>query len=96
MWAHQLVTGLPALEFRLISIVSNPNVTPQYALSNNVRLTTIPLWGAGRPEEFHGLPRRGFAGRPRRPDHRVFDGAVAAQYLGALKDVLEKPALLLV
>jgi pyruvate dehydrogenase E2 component (dihydrolipoamide acetyltransferase) len=29
-------------------------------------------------------------------DHRVFDGAVAAQYLGALKDVLEKPALLLV
>jgi len=29
-------------------------------------------------------------------DHRVFDGAVAAQWLGALKDVLEKPALLLV
>ena len=29
-------------------------------------------------------------------DHRVFDGAVAAQYLGALKDILEKPALLLV
>ncbi|MFZ5494094.1 MAG: pyruvate dehydrogenase complex dihydrolipoamide acetyltransferase [Verrucomicrobiota bacterium] len=29
-------------------------------------------------------------------DHRVFDGAVAAQYLGALKDLLEKPALLLV
>lgn len=29
-------------------------------------------------------------------DHRVFDGAVAAQYLGALKQVLELPALLLV
>lgn len=29
-------------------------------------------------------------------DHRVFDGAVGAQFLGALKDVLEKPALLLV
>jgi len=29
-------------------------------------------------------------------DHRVFDGAVAAQYLAALKDILEKPALLLV
>jgi pyruvate dehydrogenase E2 component (dihydrolipoamide acetyltransferase) len=29
-------------------------------------------------------------------DHRVFDGAVAAQWLGALKDILEKPALLLV
>ena len=29
-------------------------------------------------------------------DHRVFDGAVGAQYLGALKDLLEKPALLLV
>ena len=29
-------------------------------------------------------------------DHRVFDGAVGALYLGALKDILEKPALLLV
>jgi pyruvate dehydrogenase E2 component (dihydrolipoamide acetyltransferase) len=29
-------------------------------------------------------------------DHRVFDGAVGAQYLGALKELLEKPALLLV
>jgi pyruvate dehydrogenase E2 component (dihydrolipoamide acetyltransferase) len=28
-------------------------------------------------------------------DHRVVDGAVGAQYLGALKDLLEKPALLL-
>lgn len=29
-------------------------------------------------------------------DHRVFDGAVGAQFLNALKDYLEKPALLLV
>ncbi len=29
-------------------------------------------------------------------DHRVFDGAVGAHFLGALKDLLEKPALLLV
>lgn len=29
-------------------------------------------------------------------DHRVFDGAVGAQYLAAFKDILEKPALLLV
>ncbi len=29
-------------------------------------------------------------------DHRVFDGAVGAQYLGALKQLLESPALLLV
>jgi pyruvate dehydrogenase E2 component (dihydrolipoamide acetyltransferase) len=29
-------------------------------------------------------------------DHRVFDGAVGAQYLGALKQLLELPALLLV
>jgi polysaccharide biosynthesis protein PelF len=80
VWAHQLVTGLPAMEFKLISIVSNPNVTPRYALSSNVRLTTIPLWGAGRPEEFHGLPRRGFAGRPRRPEPQVLDGDLLAHY----------------
>ena len=29
-------------------------------------------------------------------DHRVVDGAVGAAYLGALKELLEKPALLLV
>ena len=29
-------------------------------------------------------------------DHRIFDGAVGAQYLGALKQLLESPALLLV
>ncbi|MBA4135992.1 MAG: dihydrolipoamide acetyltransferase, partial [Opitutus sp.] len=29
-------------------------------------------------------------------DHRVVDGALGAQYLAALKDLLEKPALLLV
>jgi pyruvate dehydrogenase E2 component (dihydrolipoamide acetyltransferase) len=28
-------------------------------------------------------------------DHRVVDGAIGAQYLAALKDILEKPALLL-
>jgi pyruvate dehydrogenase E2 component (dihydrolipoamide acetyltransferase) len=28
-------------------------------------------------------------------DHRVVDGAIGAQYLAALKDLLEKPALLL-
>jgi pyruvate dehydrogenase E2 component (dihydrolipoamide acetyltransferase) len=29
-------------------------------------------------------------------DHRVVDGAVGATFLAALKDILEKPALLLV
>ena len=29
-------------------------------------------------------------------DHRVFDGAVGARFLGALKTLLESPALLLV
>ena len=29
-------------------------------------------------------------------DHRVVDGALAAQYLAALKDLLEKPVLLVV
>ena len=29
-------------------------------------------------------------------DHRVVDGALGAQFLAALKDLLEKPALLLV
>jgi pyruvate dehydrogenase E2 component (dihydrolipoamide acetyltransferase) len=29
-------------------------------------------------------------------DHRVVDGAVGAAFLGALRDLIEKPALLLI
>ena len=40
--------------------------------------------------------KRALSGLVRDFVDRVFDGAVGAQYLGALKDLLEKPALLLV
>lgn len=71
VWAHQLLRGMPDVEFRLLSIVSNPNVTPRFALAANARLLTLPLWGVGRPEEFTPPPpgggdRWGEAGRERR------------------------------
>jgi polysaccharide biosynthesis protein PelF len=80
VWAHQLITGLPAVEFRLTSIVSNPNVTPRFPLRRDVRLTTIPLWGVGRPEEFPGLPPRSVAARYRRVSAREFGRGFLTPY----------------
>lgn len=52
VWAHQLVGGLPDVQFHLLSIVSNPNVSVRFSLGPNATLVTLPLWGVGRPEEF--------------------------------------------
>ena len=80
VWADQLVTGLPAVEFLLTSIVSNPNVTMRFPKQRNVRLTTIPLWGVGRPEEFPGLPPQSVAVRYRRAGAREFGRDFLAPY----------------
>ncbi len=80
VWAHQMVTGLPDVDFRLISIVSNPNVFPRFPASRNVRLTTIPLWGVGRPEEFTGMPARSIVTRFRRPGAHQFKRDFVAHY----------------
>lgn len=80
VWAHHLVTSLPAVEFRLVSIVSNPNVTRRFPVRDNVRLTTIPLWGVGRPEEFSNLPPSALFARFRRPSPRLLDREFLSPY----------------
>ena len=52
-WADQLVRGLPEHDFHIVSVVSNPHVEVRYPLPPNVTgLTTVPLWGSERPEEY--------------------------------------------
>ena len=52
-WADQLIRGLPEHEFHIVSVVSNPHVEVRYPLPENVKgLTTVPLWGTERPEEY--------------------------------------------
>jgi glycosyltransferase involved in cell wall biosynthesis len=52
-WADQLVRGLTEHEFHIVSVVSNPHVEVRYPLPGNVTgLTTVPLWGSERPEEY--------------------------------------------
>lgn len=59
-WADALVRGLPEHEFAVVAIVANPHVAMRYELPGNVRLSSIPLWGAERVDEY--LPRRGAVG----------------------------------
>ncbi|MBI4417072.1 MAG: GT4 family glycosyltransferase PelF, partial [Euryarchaeota archaeon] len=53
-WSDSLIRGLPDVRFRIVSVVSNPNVELRYALPPNVEgVTTLPLWGEERPEEYN-------------------------------------------
>jgi glycosyltransferase involved in cell wall biosynthesis len=80
VWAHHLINGLSDVEFQVTSIVSNPNITARFPLARNMRLTTIPLWGVGRPEEFPGLPSRSVRARYRRATRRTFEDEFLASY----------------
>jgi glycosyltransferase involved in cell wall biosynthesis len=46
-WCQQLLEHLPEYNFRVVSLVSNPYVTPLFRPPGNVELLTIPLWGGG-------------------------------------------------
>jgi len=46
-WCQQLLEHLPAYDFRVVSLVSNPYLTPLFRPPANVELLTIPLWGGG-------------------------------------------------
>lgn len=70
-WADTLIRGLPDTRFRIVSVVSNPNVELRYALPSNVEgVTTLPLWGEERPEEFNGETYRSFLSRRVRTQER--------------------------
>jgi polysaccharide biosynthesis protein PelF len=45
-WCHMLLRQLPEVEFTLMSIISDPRLTPLYELSKNVvALRPVALWG---------------------------------------------------
>ncbi|MFQ5910006.1 MAG: GT4 family glycosyltransferase PelF [Thermoplasmata archaeon] len=53
-WSDLLVNGLPDVDFKIVSVVSNPHVEVRYKLPPNAReVITIPLWGSERPEEYN-------------------------------------------
>ena len=53
-WSDILVNGLSDVDFHIVSVVSNPHVEVRYRLPPNVKgITTIPLCGSERPEEYN-------------------------------------------
>jgi len=86
-WCQQLLEHLPDYRFRVVSLVSNPYLTPLFRPPPNVELLTIPLWGGGDV-------RRAVAGRGRsrlplsslpHPDHST----IAADFLGPFLRLLD-------
>jgi len=85
-WADSLIRGLPDIRFQIVSVVSNPNVELRYRLPPNVEgITTLPLWGEERPEEFNGETYRSFLSR--RITTR--DGHVRRHFLPHFEEFLE-------
>ncbi|MFQ6107812.1 MAG: GT4 family glycosyltransferase PelF [Thermoplasmata archaeon] len=53
-WADLLVNGLSDVDFKVVSVVSNPHVEIRYRLPPNVKeVIAVPLWGSERPEEYN-------------------------------------------
>ncbi|MFQ6128791.1 MAG: GT4 family glycosyltransferase PelF [Thermoplasmata archaeon] len=53
-WSDLIVNGISEVDFKIVSVVSNPHVEVRYRLPSNVKeVITIPLWGSERPEEYN-------------------------------------------
>ncbi|GAC1446908.1 MAG: GT4 family glycosyltransferase PelF [Vulcanimicrobiaceae bacterium] len=45
-WCHDLIAGLPEIDFVVYALVGNPGVTAEYALPSNLsQLVAVPLYG---------------------------------------------------
>ena len=54
-WVKQMVDNLPEVEFVVLNVLSNPNVSGSYTVPKNVsRVMDLPLYGCRRYEEFYG------------------------------------------
>ena len=52
-WCHRLTNGLPNVDFKLLSVVTNPFQQVKYELSANViDVLKIPQWGLVQPAEY--------------------------------------------
>jgi glycosyltransferase involved in cell wall biosynthesis len=52
-WVKQMVDNLPDIEFVVLNVLSNPNVSGSYRVPKNVtQVIELPLYGCQRQEEF--------------------------------------------
>lgn len=52
-WVKQMVDNLPGVEFAVLNVLSNPNVSGSYKVPSNVtQVIELPLYGCQRQEEF--------------------------------------------
>src|SRR6266576_4057747 len=52
-WCHRLTHGLPAIDFSVLAVVTNPSPQSKYDLAPNVReVIKVPQWGLLQPAEY--------------------------------------------
>jgi polysaccharide biosynthesis protein PelF len=52
-WCHRLTHGLPDIDFRILSVVTNPYPESKYELAPNVHeVIKVPQWGLLQPAEY--------------------------------------------
>jgi glycosyltransferase involved in cell wall biosynthesis len=54
-WCHDLIGGLPDVEFVIYAMIGNPSGRYEYELPKNVtQVVSVPLWGHERLAEYNG------------------------------------------
>jgi glycosyltransferase involved in cell wall biosynthesis len=65
-WCHELIGGLPEIEFTVYALIGNPSSGMEYTLPPNVRRTVVlPLWGHERLAEYNHADLRSLGRRDR-------------------------------
>jgi glycosyltransferase involved in cell wall biosynthesis len=87
-WCHDLVAGLPEIEFTIYALVGNPGSAAEYALPPNVtKLVAVPLYGHQGLREYNGADLGG-GGRRKRSARALRD-----EFLPRFEQVLEQIVL---
>ncbi|MDE2481390.1 MAG: GT4 family glycosyltransferase PelF [bacterium] len=84
-WCHELLVGLPEIEFSIFALVGNPASRLEYALpANCARVLDLPLWGHERLTEYNADDVRSEGRR----DARALRAEFVPLFTGFLSEVL--------
>lgn len=85
-WCHELIAGLPDIEFVIYALVGGPGVVAEYALPPNVtRLIAVPLYGHQSLRDYN---RRDLGARPKRTSRRALRADFLPRFAVVLAEIV--------
>lgn len=85
-WCHELIAGLPDVEFVVYALVGGPGVVAEYVLPQNVtRLLAVPLYGHQSLRDYN---RRDLGERPKRTSRRTLRSEFLPRFAIVLAEIV--------